>query len=374
MVQERVLDRLPHALVRHPARGMDVGEGEVRFVASFDQREVAKLDALPEGLVFGDRRQRLAQAPRERVRADAVHRQSAQAQIERGRGVAPLEGGLREVRDVARLDVVGVELGEDPARDEVGPLVDRSRRGDAVRVLLPFAAHGDEVPGEEGAPRRMRRHYGSRSRTGVQSSRCTRACWMTTVSRGTSWNMPREPVATAAIRLHRVHAFHHPAERRVAPALGGAGAVVQEIVVGDVDEELGGGGVGIGGSGHGDRSAVVLSAPVRFVADGRASLRLLELGGEPPALDHEARDHPVKDGAVVEPVTDVGEEVLHRLGPGGRIELQDERSVAGLEGDPGVVGLVPPAQRRRRWRGFPGRARQWWTQVLERCDRTRSIS
>ena len=170
MVQERVLDRLPHALVRHPARGMDVGEGEVGFVASFDQREVTRLDALPEGLVFGDRRQRLAQAPRERVRADAVHRQSAQAQIERRRGVAPLEGGLREVRDVARLDVVGVELGEDPACDVVGPLVDRFRRRDAARVLRRCGARGDRIRGSEPAvprTRRLRRRDGRRWRTDV---------------------------------------------------------------------------------------------------------------------------------------------------------------------------------------------------------------
>ena len=65
MAQECVLHRLPHALVHHPPRGMDVGEGEVRFVASFDQGEVAGLEPHPERLVIGDRRQRLAQAPRE---------------------------------------------------------------------------------------------------------------------------------------------------------------------------------------------------------------------------------------------------------------------------------------------------------------------
>ena len=100
--------------------------------------------------------------------------------------------------------------------------------------------------------------------------------------------------------------------------------MVQEIVVGDVDEELGGGGVRIGGPGHGDRAAVVLAAPIRLVADGRAGLRLLELRGEASALDHEARDHPVKDGAFIEAVADVGDEVCHRLGDGPLVEFQDE--------------------------------------------------
>ena len=137
-----------------------------------------------------------------------------------------------------------------------------------------------------------------------------------------------------------VHAFDDPPERCIAPSLSGGAAVVQEVVVDDVDEELGGGGMRVGGSGHGNRPAVVPAAPVRLVADGRAGLQLLEFLGEASALNHEAGNHPVKDGAVVETVTDVGEEVLDRLGSGAPIEFQNERAVAGLEGHLLALGVV----------------------------------
>ena len=135
MVEERVLHRLPHACVQHAARGTDVGEREVGLVAALDQREVMGLDPGPERFVVGDRRHRLAQAARECVHADAVYGEASQAQVERPRGVAPFEGGLGKVGNVARLDVVGVELREDPARGQLGAFVDRIRCPDTVCVL-----------------------------------------------------------------------------------------------------------------------------------------------------------------------------------------------------------------------------------------------
>ena len=198
VVQECVLHRLPHAFVHHPPRGVDVGEGEVRFVAPFDQGEVAGLEPRPERLVIGDRGQHLAQPSRERVHTDAVHGEPPQAQLQRSRGVAPLEGGLREVGDVARLDVVGVELRQDPARGQIQALVHRVRRRDAARIPCgPAVVHG--AGGRSG---REGRHVRRRTRPapGRQSSWCIRVLRMTTASCGTSWNMPREPVSTAAIR------------------------------------------------------------------------------------------------------------------------------------------------------------------------------
>ena len=83
-----------------------------------------------------------------------------------------------------------------------------------------------------------------------------------------------------------VHALDDTPEGRIAPPLRGTAAVVEEVVVDEVDEELGGGGVGIGGPRHGDRAAVVLAATIRFVADGLARLQLLEFWGEASALDY----------------------------------------------------------------------------------------
>ena len=142
MVQKRVLHRLPHAFVHHPPRGVDVGVGEIGLVAAFDQREVSGLDPFPERLVLGGRRERFAQAPCERVHADAVDGEASQAEIQRRGGVAPLEGGLGEVGDAAGLDVVGVEFCEDPAGGEIRAFVNRARSRDAVCVVWPPIVHG----------------------------------------------------------------------------------------------------------------------------------------------------------------------------------------------------------------------------------------
>ena len=94
LVQKSVIHRLPHAFVHHSPRGMDIGEGNVRFVTSFDQGEIAGLDTVPERLVLGGRRQCLAQAPCERVDADAVDGESPEAQVQGCGGITSLEGGL----------------------------------------------------------------------------------------------------------------------------------------------------------------------------------------------------------------------------------------------------------------------------------------
>ena len=224
MVQKRVLHRLPHAFVHHAARGMDVGEGEIRFVASCDQREVAGLDSLPERLVLGGCGQRFAQSPCERVHADAVHRKPPETEIQGCRRVTPFEGGFGEVGDVARLDVVGVELGEgssgrraptahrrspSPRYGSRTPRIGRSwhRRsgrecGEGVYVIGPCERAGrmQEILCARVSPPPVPNSKWAVIGGGRHSSWCIRVFWMTIVSRGTSWNGPRDPVSTAAIR------------------------------------------------------------------------------------------------------------------------------------------------------------------------------
>ena len=128
--------------------------------------------------------------------------------------------------------------------------------------------------------------------------------------------------------LHGFHAFHHLAEHRVAPTVRGAG-LVQEVVVGHVDEELGTGGVRVRGAGHGHGAGLVGEAVAGFVLDRGAGRFLLHVRGETATLDHEVTDHPVKNGAVIMPVPDVLHEVLGGGGGAHRIQLQNDLSIGG---------------------------------------------
>ena len=65
--------------------------------------------------------------------------------------------------------------------------------------------------------------------------------------------------------VHILHAFGHFAENAVTPAVRGGGAVVEKIVVHQIDEELGSGAMRIAGAGHGQGAALVLEAVVCFV-------------------------------------------------------------------------------------------------------------
>ena len=107
---------------------------------------------------------------------------------------------------------------------------------------------------------------------------------------------------------------------------GVAGALlvgVEHAVVDEVEEELGGGAVGIGGAGHGDRAAQVLEAAGgRFVGDGRVVGDFGHVGLEAAALDHEAGNDAVEDGAVVGLLVHVAEEVGDGLGRLFGVELR----------------------------------------------------
>ena len=135
-----------------------------------------------------------------------------------------------------------------------------------------------------------------------------------------------------------------------------ARAVVEEGVVGEVDEELRGGAVDLAGARHGERAALVLQAVLRLVADRRMRALVAELRIEPAALDDEARHDAVKDRAVEMPLIDVAQKILHAerrlLGE----ELHRERAVRGLESNQRCIGHWPSVMRSR-----PARSR---------CERT----
>src|SRR5690606_544610 len=133
--------------------------------------------------------------------------------------------------------------------------------------------------------------------------------------------------------VHDLGAVDHLAEHGVAPAVGGGGGEVQEVVVGHVDEELGGGGMRIGSTGHGDGVLVVLQAVVGFVLDGGFRGLLLHAGFEAAALDHEVVDHAVKHGAVVEAAVHVVQEVGDRVGSLFGVQFDNDVALVRLQFD-----------------------------------------
>ena len=115
--------------------------------------------------------------------------------------------------------------------------------------------------------------------------------------------------------VHDVHALRHLAENGIAPAARvGAGAVVEEIIVLQVDEELDAGGMRILRARHGNGAAVVGEAVGRFVLQRRgARLLFFHRRIEAAALDHEIVDDAVENGALIEAVLGVVQEHLDRL-------------------------------------------------------------
>src|SRR5205085_1250315 len=108
---------------------------------------------------------------------------------------------------------------------------------------------------------------------------------------------------------------------------------VQARVVGDVDEELRSGGVGVVGARHRDRARLVLHAGGALMGDRRARDLLVVVGVVAAALDHEVADDTVEDRAVVVLGLDVRQEVLDRLGRLVGVHLDDEFAQRGRELD-----------------------------------------
>src|SRR5690554_3917266 len=132
-----------------------------------------------------------------------------------------------------------------------------------------------------------------------------------------------------------VLAADHLAEHGVAEVTG---AVVEEVVVGQVDEELTGGAVAHLGAGHGNGVAIILQAVIGFVPDRLADGALAHVAVKAAALDHEAGNHPVEDQAIIVPGIGVAQEVLHGDGSRLGIQLDFDITMAGAQQDAGVVG------------------------------------
>ena len=124
--------------------------------------------------------------------------------------------------------------------------------------------------------------------------------------------------------VHNIHAVRHLAENGVAVRARIWSLVVEEPVVNQVDEELARGGVHDHRAGHGDGAALVGESVRGLVLDGRVRLLLLHGRREAAALDHEAVDHAVEDGAVVVARLRVVDEVIHRDWRLGVVKLQGD--------------------------------------------------
>lgn len=114
--------------------------------------------------------------------------------------------------------------------------------------------------------------------------------------------------------VDHIHAAADFAEHGIARALCAGVFAVEEIIVGYVDEKLAGGRIGVGGARHGDGADAVFQAVVGFVADGFIGGLLLHVGCETAALNHEAVNHTMEDGVVVEAFFGIVDEVGHGFG------------------------------------------------------------
>ena len=126
----------------------------------------------------------------------------------------------------------------------------------------------------------------------------------------------------------------------------GFGGEVQAFVIDEVDEKLCRGRMRVSRACHGDGVLEVGQAVVGLVLDRRARALDLQILGEAAALDHEARNHAMEHGAVVETVFGVLEKILDRL-----------RRLSGIEFDRDIpLARVQDGFGRghRGWRGCRG--------------------
>ena len=88
--------------------------------------------------------------------------------------------------------------------------------------------------------------------------------------------------------------------------------MIEEGVIRNIDKELAGGAVLIGGTRHGDGATRVAQAVVGFVFNRRIRLLLLHLFVKAATLHHKTWDHAVKRGVVIKTAVHVLEEVINR--------------------------------------------------------------
>jgi hypothetical protein len=116
-----------------------------------------------------------------------------------------------------------------------------------------------------------------------------------------------------------VEAFGHMAEHRITIAV--EARIIEFRVIRGIDEKLRGGGIGIAGTRHRDGAGDVFQATPAFQRNGCTSRPLIQFGIEAAALNHEARDDPMKNGAGILAARHVLQEVRNSLRRRLRVEF-----------------------------------------------------
>src|SRR5690606_21149872 len=107
----------------------------------------------------------------------------------------------------------------------------------------------------------------------------------------------------------------------------------------------------IGGAGHGQCAGFVLEAVPGFVLDRGARALLVHVGVEAAALNHEAVDDAVEDGAVVMAVLDVLDEVFGGLGRLVGEDFDHDLALVGLQFDHRIGSQCAQRSGRQRRKG-----------------------
>jgi hypothetical protein len=107
--------------------------------------------------------------------------------------------------------------------------------------------------------------------------------------------------------------------------------MVEEDVVGSIDEKLRCGGMRIRRSRHRDRVVRVFQPVGGLVRDRRADGFLGEVAGKAATLNHEAVDDAMEQRVVEVPGTNVGEEVGDGLWCAQVVEFECDRAVVGVQ-------------------------------------------
>ena len=126
-------------------------------------------------------------------------------------------------------------------------------------------------------------------------------------------------------------AFGDFTENAVTPTV--LSRIVEEIVVVDVDEELGRCGMRIGRSRHRDTVFFIGQTVVRFIFNRCVRFFLVHAGLKPAALNHETVDNAMENGIVVMSRTNLGQKVFNGFGSVFGIEFDLDRAEIGMQCD-----------------------------------------
>ena len=106
-----------------------------------------------------------------------------------------------------------------------------------------------------------------------------------------------------------IHAFNNLSENTISHTITGFG-FIQEIVVLDIYEKLGGGAVRNRGSSHCQSSLIVRQAVFGFVYNWFLGVFLFHFRGETATLNHEGGNYTVKNRPVIMPRFHIREKIL----------------------------------------------------------------